>query len=315
MPDVIQLSLFDDAETDTTERVQIEWSYSRRQILERCARRYYYDYYGARARLATTDLQKDDIRFLNTLSNCYLRSGEILHLAIRLFYKHGDSSREWLNDWARGVYRADYEYSRAGGGPRSPDERYPPTMLLEFYYDQPNAEALYTESEKRLVSSLENFLVCPTYAAVRSAGKRSNAKVEEWIFVKIATLSARGKVDLAFSQDGRLTIVEWKTGEAETLAESLQLAFYALWAVEIEGYDLGDVALYRGQLIDGSLRPITLNERTLRRVQARIVQDLERMRVLDGYGRDAVVEVFSPCGFPKVCRLCPYQRICPGVAT
>lgn len=315
MPDAIQLSLFGDAETDTTEDARIEWSYSRRQILERCARRYYYDYYGAKTRLATADPQKEDICFLSTLSNRYLRSGDILHLAIRLFYKHGDSSREWLVDWAQRVYYADYEYSRAGGGPRSPDERYPPTMLLEFHYEQPNAETLYAESEERLVRSLESFLTCPTYAAMRYAGQQADAKVEKWIFVKTATLSARGKVDLAFPQNGRLAIVEWKTGEAEAPAESLQLAFYALWAVEIEGYDLEDVALYRGQLIDGSLRPMTLNERTLRRVQARIVQDLERMRVLDGYGRDAVVEVFPPCGFPKVCRLCPYQRICPGVAT
>jgi len=47
MPEVIQLSLFDDAWIDTTEEAQIEWSYSRRQTLERCARQYYYDYYSA----------------------------------------------------------------------------------------------------------------------------------------------------------------------------------------------------------------------------------------------------------------------------
>jgi len=43
MPDAIQLSLFSDAQTDTTEESQIVWSYSRRQTLEQCARRYYHD--------------------------------------------------------------------------------------------------------------------------------------------------------------------------------------------------------------------------------------------------------------------------------
>ena len=143
MSDAVQLDLFGNAQTDTVKETQIEWSYSRRQTLEQCARRYYYDYYGAKVRLATADLQKDDIRFLSMLSNRYLRSGNILHIAIRLHYKHGDSSGKWLVDWARRIYRADYEYSRAGGGARPPDERYPPTMLLEFYYGQPDAETLY----------------------------------------------------------------------------------------------------------------------------------------------------------------------------
>jgi len=313
MPEVIQLSLFDDAWIDTTEEAQIEWSYSRRQTLERCARQYYYDYYSAKAHLATTDPQKENIRFLSTLSNRYLRSGDILHIAIRLFYKHGDSSSEWLVDWARRTYRTDYEYSRAGGRPHPPDERYLPTMLLEFYYSQPNAEALYVESEERLVSALESFLTGPAYADARYGGQRSSAEVEEWVFVKTTAFNARGKVDLAFPQDGRLSIVDWKTGEAEAPTGSLQLAFYALWAVETKGYRPEDITLYRGQLMEGSLQPVALNERILPRVRARIVQDLEPMRVLDGYGRDAVVDAFPPCGFPKVCRLCPYQRICPGV--
>jgi hypothetical protein len=315
MPEAIQLSLFDNAQTDTTEKAQIEWSYSRRQTLERCARRYYYDYYGAKARLATTDPQKENIRFLSTLSNRYLRSGDILHIAIRLFYKHGDSSSEWLVDWARRTYRTNYEYSRDGGGLRPPDERYPPVMLLEFYYDQPNVETLYVESEERLVSALESFLTSPAYAAARYGGQRSSAKVERWIFVRTTVFNARGKVDLAFPQGDRLAIVDWKAGETEPPSKSLQLAFYALWAVDTEGYPPEDIALYRGQLMDGTLQLVALNERILLRVRARIIQDLELMRVLDEYGRDAVVDAFPPCGFPKVCRLCPYQCICPGVAT
>jgi len=315
MADAIQLDLFDDTQTDMAEEAHMEWSYSRRQTLEQCARRYYYDYYGAKARLAIADPQKEDIRFLSTLSNRYLRSGEILHLAIRLFCKHGDSSSKWLGNWAQRIYRADYEYSRGGSRLDSPNECYPPVMLLEFHYDQPDAETLYAESEERLLSALESFLSNPAYDFMRYGGRCPSAKVEKPIFVRTAIFNARGKVDLAFPRDGKLIIVDWKTGKTEAPSETLQLAFYALWAVETERYHLEDVALYCGQLIDDSLHPMTLNERTLLRVRARIVQDLERMRILDGYGRDAVVEVFPPCGFPKVCRLCSYQRICPGVAT
>jgi hypothetical protein len=313
MSNAIQLTLFGDNQAATPEEAKIEWSYSRRQTLDRCARRYYYDYYGSKVRVAVTDPLKEDIRFLKTLSNRYLRSGDILHIAIRLFYKRGESARDWLVNWARRTYRDDYEYSRSNSESGPSDERYPPKMLLEFYYGQPDAEELYAASERRLLDALETFLTNPVYASMRRAGQHPHASVEEWIRVKTTTFDARGKIDLATFQDGKVAIVDWKTGKAEALSTSLQLAFYGLWAVEMKGHCLEDVALYRGHLGDGSLRPVMLNEQTLLRVQARIAQDIERMRVLDEYGRNGEVEVFSPCGFPKICVLCPYQRICPGI--
>jgi hypothetical protein len=311
VPEAIQFSLFSDAPVDTSKEAKVKWSYSRRQTLNQCTRRYYYEYYGASARLATADPQKEDLRFLKTLSNRYLRSGDILHIAIRLFYKHGEDSSNWLVDWARRTYRADYEYSR--GGPL-PNEDYPPVMLLEFHYNHPDADALYTESENRLLDALQTFLTSPAYAAARYGGRCPSAKVEEWIFVEIPAFSARGKVDLAYPQNDEYTIVDWKTGRGATPRQSLQLAFYALWAVETQGYRPENVTLCRGQLTDGSLKSMAVTDRFLSRVRARIAQDLERMCVLDEYGREGIVGVFSPCGFSKVCRLCPYQGICSDVA-
>jgi len=310
MSDAVQLGLFGEAQTDMDGETQVEWSYSRRQTLEQCTRRYYFDYYGAKARLASADPQKKDIRFLSTLSNCYLRSGVILHSAIRSFYKYGDSSGKWLVSWAQRLYRTDHDYSCSGTGIPTAGQRYSPAVLLEFHYRMPDAEARYTESEERLARNLGNFLTSPAYAAMRCPEQRASAKVEERISLKTPMFGARGKVDLALRQSGKLAIVDWKTGEAEESTESLQLAFYALWAAETEGCCLEDISLYRGQLTDGSLRPVALDDHILLRVRARIIQDLERMRVLDRYGRDAVAEVFPPCSFPRVCKLCPYQGIC-----
>ena len=314
MTDAVQLSLFADSLGHTKEESQIEWSYSRRQTLEQCARRYYYDYYGAKVRSALADPQKGNLRILSTLSNRYLLSGQILHSAIRLFYKNGPNSREWLVAWAQKAYRASYEYSRAGGGTPPAGTRYRPKMLMEFHYRHPDMEALCVESEKRLVVALNNFLCGEAYEEIRNANQYPGARIEEAIRVRTPSFSARGKVDVAYLDNGRLTIVDWKTGEAEAPTESLQLAFYGLWAVETEGFRSEDVALYRGGLIDCELRALVFNEHGVQRTRARILQDLERMRVLDGYGRDAAVGVFPTCGLPRVCRLCPYQGICSGVA-
>lgn len=310
----IQLALFADAQTDTEHEASLHWSYSRRQTLEQCARRYYYEYYGAKRHSAITDPRKNDIRFLSTLSNRYLRTGEILHIAIRLFYKHGDSSSNWLVDWAQRTYRADYEFSQKPKSERQSAEQYPPVLLLEFYYGQPDAQAMFAESEERLMTTIRSFLYSSLYADIRYQGQRPSARVEEWIAVKTPTFAARGRIDIAFAQGDRLVIVDWKTGEVDRLAESLQIAFYALWAVKTEGYDKNSIDLYYGQLMDGSLQPVVFGGRTLSRAEARINQDLERMGMLDHYGQEAVLRVFPSCNMPKVCKLCPYQGICSGIA-
>jgi hypothetical protein len=72
--------------------------------------------------------------------------------------------------------------------------------------------------------------------------------------------------------------------------------------------------VFYGQLADGTLQQSVVEERDLQRVQARILQDLELMHVLDHYGRNVDTEVFPPCSLSGLCKSCVYQGICPGAA-
>ena len=110
----IQRFLFDLPESQGSNFT--EWSYSRRSTLEQCARKYYYQYYGANQRTAKNDPQKEKLRFLKKLQNRHLRSGEILHFVIRAYLNKLQQGDEWSLDrllqWARKIYREDLEHSQ-----------------------------------------------------------------------------------------------------------------------------------------------------------------------------------------------------------
>ena len=107
---------------------------------------------------------------MEALGNRNLRTGNILHLVIKTYLNKLRQGEEWslnrLLHWARKIYHADLEYSRRyKHGTPLPDEKYPPTLLLEFYYGWPDAESLSAEAGKRLVTALTNFMTSAVYAS------------------------------------------------------------------------------------------------------------------------------------------------------
>lgn len=55
--------------------------------MEQCPLRYYFEYYGSHLRMARDEPRKERLRFLKSLSNRHLRTGTIVHLIIRTYFK------------------------------------------------------------------------------------------------------------------------------------------------------------------------------------------------------------------------------------
>ncbi|MFQ5754210.1 MAG: PD-(D/E)XK nuclease family protein, partial [bacterium] len=81
------------------------WSYSRREVLEQCPRKYYYHYYGSSSRTAETERDKEALKFLKKLSNRHMRIGKIFHLIIRTYFTKLIEGETWeldrLLSWAK----------------------------------------------------------------------------------------------------------------------------------------------------------------------------------------------------------------------
>lgn len=266
--------------------------------------------------MAKNESRKERLRFLKKLSNRYLRTGIIAHLIIRTYFKRVQRGEEWSSEraicWAREIYHADLEFSRGySQGDPLPNDLRAPVLLMEFYFGLPDAEALWIESEARLVKALTNFFTSPKIEPYRLGGSSPASLVERSLSIKQERFSVTGKLDLAYAEGDRVVVVDWKAGGVGGGDDGLQLYAYAMSASRHLGRDLEDVDLYKVGLGEDEVSHFAMGARDSARAKARILQDLETMEALDRYGREGVVEAFTPCGRPRVCALCPYQEFCP----
>ena len=294
----------------------MQWSYSRRNLLGRCPRAYYYQYYGANKRMAKAEPLKEHLYFLKTLKNRYLRTGQITHLVIQTYLNKFQKEEAWsverLLNWARQIFQKDYAYSRKyRPGDTLPTGRYPPVLLLEFYRRLENADRLFLESESRMLEALRNFAVNPEFSDFRRGACYSNALIEKSISIKNSHFSMRGQIDLAYPHGDRIVVVDWKIGKTGGNDDSLQLLSYALGAIKEFNCQPDCIDLYRIHLSDSSIEASNVSEMEVSRAKGRIIQDLERMEMMDEYGKQAVVEAFTPCAQPLVCAQCVFESICP----
>lgn len=294
----------------------MRWSYSRRNLLERCPRAYYYQYYGANRRTAKAEPLKERLHFLKTLPSRHLRVGQIMHLAIRTYLMSHQQKKGWtvkgLLNWAQKISQGDYVYSREYRlGDTPPEGRYPPVLLLEFYYGLENADRLFLESESRMIKALQNFAVNPKFANFRRGACNPNALIEKNISIKNSHFSMFGKLDLVYPDGDRIGIVDWKLGAAGNNDDSLQLLSYALGAIKEFNCQPDSIDLYCIHLSDSSIESSNISEQEVSRAKGRIIQDLERMKMMDEYGKQAIAEAFTPCAQPRICAQCVFESICP----
>lgn len=309
-----QMTLFDLPESQVSNLTK--WSYSRRGTLEQCARKYYYQHYGSILKKSNSDPQKEKLHFLKKLQNRHLRTGDILHFVISTYLKKLRQGEQWsfdrLLNWARKIYRTDLEYSgQYKHGTPLPDVKYPPTLLLEFYYGWSDAESLGAEAGKRLITALANFMTSENLAQFREGAGKASSLIEESARLKANGFTLSGRIDLVYWINDKVVIVDWKIGSTSSSDDSLQMLAYAWWVKQEFKLPVDHIIPHRVHLADDTVSTFNVSEKALTRVEARILQDLEWMREADNFGKRGLAEAFTPCAQPKVCALCPFQEVCP----
>lgn len=296
---------------------KISWSYSKRGTLDQCPRRYYYTYYAANGRVKAQDPQA---RLLSHLQNRHERTGQILHLVISTFLRKARSGDAWttkrLVSWAESLFNRDCDYSRSlkieNGTSGANDNA---IVLQEFYYGEPDAEALCAVARERLVNAITEFAENPIFAVLRESGMDPEALIEFPIKVTGLPCRVSGRIDLAYQENDDAIVVDWKTGGTQGGDDSLQLATYGMWSIGRYKTSLGNIRIHKALLVDGNLTTARIDEKMLARAKARIIQDAELMATLDNYGREGIVAAFSPCSKPAICALCRFRKLCDGRAS
>jgi hypothetical protein len=268
-------------------------------------------------RVAKREPRKDTLRQLKSLQTRHKRAGNILHTSIGAFLHRNQEGKVWLGDsliaWARNIFRADVEYSCSHpDGDEIPEGSFPPSLLAEFHYRDPDAQEMCAEVEEKLVHSLASFVSDPDFDDFRTQASRPEALIERPFRIRdLLPCRVEGKIDLAYPMDTSVTIVDWKLGVEDGIGDdSLQLATYALWAIHYYHCSPESVRIFKAHLGSHSIVAFESSESLLAAARARIAQDVEQMLTLDRYGREGIAEAFTPCLRPRVCRSCVYRKVC-----
>ncbi len=298
----------------TDEYAGLNWSYSRRELVDQCTRRYFFQYYAGTLEDAEFGAR---VQFLRGMKNRYLRTGELVHLVIGTYFKklkQGKTlSADWLTNWAKTLFQEDRKYSahiRAGGAPSK--QQFPPVILDEIMNHGDGHDGLLSQSEEQMVSSIGHFFGSPIFLEFRALGASLDSYIERKLSLRGFPARVSGKVDLAATNESGVTIVDWKIGSAsDGGAESLQLATYGLWATAEFGVSEGKVRIAKAHLVSQEVVEFRADQQAFANAKVRILQDLERMVILHRYGKSGVIEAFTPNPKQGVCRICPFRDVCP----
>lgn len=295
----------------------VEWSYSRRNLLEQCPRRYYFEYFGANSRYARNEPLKAELRRLKQLQSRYERAGEIVHLVIRSYFRRAQSGETFalprMLSWARQLFEADIAFSRQAGSVTAPTpSKFPPALLSEYFHCDPDADAACAASLDTIDRSLRSFAESTVFARIRQTARHPQTGSELRFKLRMAGCRISGVVDLAANTKGMPGIVDWKTGQTTAGDDdSLQLAVYAIWGGRHFGCAPEDVRVFKAYLLPEKLIPFRSSSQALKLARARIVQDAERMAAVHHYGKQGVMRAFTACAQTRVCRLCRFRSVCP----
>src|SRR6266446_5406940 len=317
MVQVIQQSLFDGFDVGSARRSKselLDWSPSKRSQLEQCPRRYYYQYYADPLEIVAGQIAS--LRFYRKLTNSWMLAGILLHQKIKELlgiWRGGGmvEANSFVNEvsqrWQK-VRESSVQFARSGNYSEMPTR----ALLMEFIFVDATANKMWSEAGQRLEKALHGFLTLPSVDPFRRGGLVEDAVIEKRVLVEGQGFRMRGLIDLAWRGNGRVTVADWKSGDRDSADSDLQLLAYALGVQHRFDCALDEVDLFRVELGSGRVVPLTVNQQEAARAKARMAQDTALMIDLHKYGKQRISEAFTPTGSPRVCRLCPYQRICPG---
>lgn len=296
---------------------KVGWSHSKMTLVHQCNRAYFYRHYGSKKNtLNNPDYER--IRFLKGLSSEHLAAGDIVHSVIAASLRRAQTGELWnehrLLGFAQSLLTQSLNFSEALRKGARPVVEYPPISLREIVFGTEELAALRNRIWEKIEMNLLNYSQSEIFAFFKQQAARPDSFIEVNLNFELPGVRVKGKIDLAFAWDEQFFIVDWKTGRKEVEETSLQLLTYALWAIEKQGIAPDRIVIQKAYLQDAVAESLEFSDLHLHRARARIQQDAEVLRELDSFGKHGKMEAFTPCNHEKMCRYCPYEKICKRVS-
>ncbi len=281
---------------------EFSWSVSRHDAFARCRRRYFYSYYAAG--------EDPEIGRLKKLSALPMWAGSVVHETIESVLKTRDTlpspdeQEALIRAAVHGQMLTDWRESEAGS------LRF---RLFEHEYQVP-VEA----DDKKIVvgtvmRSLRHFFRSPALGEAFAAGRERWLSVEDLVSFNVGDVPVFLRMDLAFrNRDGRVVIVDWKTGRGEGRFSEVQVAGYALYAAEQGWAAPEEIQTELAYLAIPRYVRRAVDRRKLDHLRSFVTKSATTMRalLLDPLANLARIEDFPMVDRPSACRRCNFRRLC-----
>jgi hypothetical protein len=292
-----------DVEATTPERPAFSWSISRHDCFATCRRRYFYSYYAAP--------EDPEIQRLKRLSALPLWSGSVVHETIEKVLRGCD---RMPSDVEQEALVREAVHSRMLADWRESDAGSVRFRLFEHEYNLPVDPEDKKIAVGTVMRSLRNFFRSETLGQVFAAGRENWLSLEDLVSFQVGETSVYLRMDLAYrSDDGRVVIVDWKTGRSEGRFNEIQLAGYALCAVE-HGWvkEPEELVTELAYLAVPRYVRRSVDRAKLAHARSFIAKSAGNMKslLLDPVANVGRLEDFAMVEKPRVCRRCNYRRLC-----
>jgi hypothetical protein len=293
---------------------EFSWSRSRDHTFQDCRRKYYYHYYGAWGGWdADASPEVRRLYVLKQLASRQQWAGRVVHDAIELAL-HGlaDGRSVPVEAFVADVIqrmRAEWRSSRAGRYREAPRT----CALFEHEYRIELRPEAWQALSHNVAQCLRNFFRLPLLAAIRRTPPE-HWSIEHWSksfdFEGTALWAAP---DFGYwTEEGRLGLVDWKTGAGNGESAAFQLGCYALYAREVLGVEVEKVDLYEVNLREPRVSRHPWDEDRLGAVREQIRLSIRAMKayLADPAANAAVIADFERTEELRICRGCNFRAVC-----
>ena len=279
------------------------WSVSRHDSFSTCKRKYFYSYYAAN--------EDPEIHRLKKLSALPMWAGNVVHSTIENFLKAHDAipSPEGQEAIIRAAVHGDMLASWKESEANAITFR-----LFEHEYQVP----IDADDKKIVVGtvmrSLKNFFRSDLLREVMAVGRAQWLTIEDLVSFDVAGVPVFLRMDLAYrDKDGRVVIVDWKTGRGEGRFSEVQLAGYALYAAQ-QGWvkSADELRTELAYLAIPRYVRRSVDQKRLDHAHAFIAKSASTMKalLLDPIANLGRLEDFPMIDRPQTCRRCNFRRLC-----
>jgi hypothetical protein len=213
---------------------EFSWSKARDEVFKTCLRQYWFSYYGYwNGWLENAPERTRQIYVLKNLKNRHMWAGEKVHECIqRSLYNIRRGIKVLPVDEIVTItldqMRAEFRSSKSKNYWRNPKS----CALFEHEYGMELTDEQWKDTANNVETCLRNFYASDIYDGLKSHPKGEWLEVEEFSSFHLDNTRINLAIDCAIKERDEVYLYDWKTGKSLSEDLSIQLACYALYAME-----------------------------------------------------------------------------------